>query len=660
MQNLKNYHLDRKLLSIIVAVAMVISMFAWTAGTANAAQTGANDININTAQDLADFAADVNNGNTYLGSTVTLTASIDLRSLGVDWTPIGLATIGSDPGTNSPVILVGGGFAGTFEGGGNTISNLTINTDVSGYGLFGYLAPAGTIQNLTVSGTVTATAAATDAIGGVVAYNSGIINHVTNNASVAAANSHNVGGIAGFNNGYYGNNLPNGIITNCQNTGAITGLSKAGGITGENAGVINSCSNAITGVVTNPGSGKNGAGGIAGRNGNNDTALEAGEIFDCYNAAPVSTSDGRWGGGIVGFENALSTTINCYDVGAVTGYEDDYPIIGSNENPAVTVLDNYSLDSIPPTTVEDDRTGTRKDQIYMQSVAFAELLETKAYGDNVWAGAAGVYPALTYTAPVPPPSGGGTHNDYAVIYLSHDGDDESLAPDAPATPVATLGKAVALADQSSVAGVYVNVLDTIDFAATQSIFGNGISVQWHGSDDTMFTVVAHSTTPVNLTLGGLKIDGEDVDTVFAVEGNASAAAGLTLRNNTSIDECGTAIDMVAYGNLTLNQSTIGGTNYSVRLEDSTDTMTIFTGPGQSLDVDSVVYLADGDVITLNSALTSDLTVETEDDPADGEVLVAVAADSDIADASVPFLQFFGSGVDFVADGTDIYAVSASR
>ena len=73
--------------------------------------SSANEYYINTAQDLWDFAEEVNNGNTFEGVTVFLTNDIDL---GCDeenqWIPIGVLT----------------SFEGVFDGKNYKISGLYI------------------------------------------------------------------------------------------------------------------------------------------------------------------------------------------------------------------------------------------------------------------------------------------------------------------------------------------------------------------------------------------------------------------------------------------------------------------------------------------------------------------------------------------------------
>lgn len=78
---------------------------------------------------LKAFAAMANNGNTFVGKTIKLTADIDLNNIA--WTPIAV-------------------FTGTFNGNGKTISNLNVTAEKAA-GFFANLYK-GTIINLTIDG----------------------------------------------------------------------------------------------------------------------------------------------------------------------------------------------------------------------------------------------------------------------------------------------------------------------------------------------------------------------------------------------------------------------------------------------------------------------------------------------------------------------------
>ena len=97
---------------------------------------------ISTIDTLMKFAESVNDGEDYDGKYVALACDLDIS--GETWAPIGTA----DHGRTS-------GFAGTFDGRGYTVSNLTCGTakDAKKYeavGFFGVIAEGGTVKNLNV------------------------------------------------------------------------------------------------------------------------------------------------------------------------------------------------------------------------------------------------------------------------------------------------------------------------------------------------------------------------------------------------------------------------------------------------------------------------------------------------------------------------------
>ncbi|SHH97804.1 hypothetical protein SAMN02745823_01723 [Sporobacter termitidis DSM 10068] len=598
----------RKALSVVFALALIVSLVAGLAITASAADYTMSAVNTNgtncangdvvsisSPTELGYFATYVNtSGKNTQGVTFYLTGNIALSG---SWTPVGIATVSTDAATSSPYISAGAGFAGTFDGGGYTISGLSVSLNQSGVGLFKYLAPTGMIVDLTVSGSVTTTGSY-DAIGGVVGYNSGIINNVTSNVTVSATSAYNVGGIAGFNNSYFGTS-PQGIIVNSRNTAAVTGMNKVGGITGENAGTISSCSNSAKIDGTNASS-KNGIGGIAGRNGNNNTAVETGKIIDCFNAGEVGRTGQKWVGGITGFQNALSSVYNTVSTGnIVTGSGFDNPTVGQNEG---TTTYGYCLDTLYYTGGTDAERGIPKTATELKDAAFVTTLNTYASRTTapyIWAAVAGNYPALNYNAAVPSPSGGGSTNNYAVIYLSSSGSD-SNAGNTSGAPVQTLRKAVELAGKSTNPSVYVSVMNTITVSNAQSVFGSDTDINWDGSTGPMFSIASGG----NLTIGGLNIDGDAVTTAF----NVASGGALTLRNNASISDCGTAVNVAGGGSLTANYSSISGSSYSVYLASSTSVFTMYASTSQTITLSGTVYLATGAYIRVGSALTSDLTV----------------------------------------------------
>lgn len=294
--------MKKKLGAILLVLCLVFSVFppfAWADG--GYTEDAEGNVAISTAEGLRQLAAAVNGGNSFTGKTVTLTADLDLKN--EPWTPIGRE--------EAP-------FMGTFDGGGHTVSNLTVSDESMAYaGLFGLLKSPGAIQDLTVNNvTITAQEIAGGLIGS--AFTGSVTNcHVTGAITVSAhykagglagegyANlenctvkgsdgsevtathdggsleGDNVGGLIGFK-GEGGNRIENCLVENLT----VTGTRKIGGLVG--SAFLN---NQITGcevrsctVQTNAteeyasaNSATMGVGGLVGlytANGNNDGALE--------------------------------------------------------------------------------------------------------------------------------------------------------------------------------------------------------------------------------------------------------------------------------------------------------------------------------------------------------------------------------------------------
>ena len=214
---------------------------------------------ISTADGLRALAGIVDNGYDFAGKTVVLDEDIDLKGDDSNqWNPIG--SYGSG-GTNKLP------FNGAFDGGGNTISGLYINTGESAAGLFAYIGENGNVQNLAVSGTVNANANS----GGIAAYNYGTISNCYADVDVTVEKSY-AGGIAGSSDGR---------VENCYNLGDIKGESSVAGIVGAIYG---------SGLT----------------------------IENCYNFGNITGSGGSWlyVGGILGStttaSGAIAVSVNCY------------------------------------------------------------------------------------------------------------------------------------------------------------------------------------------------------------------------------------------------------------------------------------------------------------------------------------------------------------
>ncbi len=213
----------------------------------------------------------------HLDACAKLTASIDLQASDDNkWVPIGNGSIASDSNT----------FVGTFDGDGFTISglNTTKNSGRNPYGLFVF--SKGTIQNLTVKGSISSGWF----IGLVVADNVNGGKVINCHADGTVGSNYSGGGLVGYNDGLVdkcsakakivsgtglgvltGNNGANGVISDCIAIGGITTSGEEGGITSYNSNIIKNC------VYIDDGTGiANGRGAIA------STSKTDGGVTNCY------------------------------------------------------------------------------------------------------------------------------------------------------------------------------------------------------------------------------------------------------------------------------------------------------------------------------------------------------------------------------------------
>ena len=214
---------------------------------------------VTSADGLMNIAKLVNGGKTDIN--ITLDTDIDLT--GKDWTPIGTDYDNA--------------YTGTFDGGGHTITGLTVTTNDQYAGLFGYLGKFGkfcTVKNVVMDGI-----------------------QITCNHRLGSA-----GGVAGYSRAV--------TIENCSVSGSVSGTMRAGGVVGgQNGGSITGCSSSATvkGTLN--------VGGVAGET-NSGATMAA-----CYATGNVTIEidpiNNTFGGGLVGV-NARGSVLACYATGNVT------------------------------------------------------------------------------------------------------------------------------------------------------------------------------------------------------------------------------------------------------------------------------------------------------------------------------------------------------
>lgn len=284
--------------SLLLVVAMCLTLLPTAAFAVDDEETAAapEKFVITSVSDLQTFADAVNEGD-YDGKTdavVTLDADLDLA--GIAWTPMG------DTSHD---------FAGTFDGQGHTISNLTIGTadaPITGElaGLFGVV--EGTVKNLFLD-EVSVNANVGYYVGGLAAYAVGPIEncHITKLDMDAVASG--VGGLIGYatsGNSIYGCSVSGEIAvkSGCQGVGGFIGSM------GKNAQITYS---GATVSVTAPKERSTNAGGFIGR-GNGERAARA-IVKNCYSKGAVT--GGAYAGGFTGSMAGMDIQ-NCYATGNVT------------------------------------------------------------------------------------------------------------------------------------------------------------------------------------------------------------------------------------------------------------------------------------------------------------------------------------------------------
>lgn len=355
-------------ITVTVAENEIAVQAADTSAEPSGSGTAADPYQIGNADQLMWFAAKVNGSTKKSTSNLCAKLTSDIDLTGKEWTPIGCYNSYSD------CVYYGG----TFDGAGHTVSGLTINNAKTYQALFGYV-KGGTIQDLTVKGSVKTSTKSSSYAAGIVSYGNPVtIKNCTNEVDVTASAKgyaagvcayvingsklesctnkgmvsgygDYVGGVAGtvtgstttitgcFNHGvvtntgkpssyaYSTGGIAGGISTGvtverCGNTGNITStLKRTGGIAGSAGGTINACFN--TGTIT----GIYGVGGIAGDSGTSDA-----KVTGCYNTGDVKgvspsasfkDTNAKGIGGIiggVGGTNYKASVSGCYNMGTVS------------------------------------------------------------------------------------------------------------------------------------------------------------------------------------------------------------------------------------------------------------------------------------------------------------------------------------------------------
>ena len=214
----------------------------------------------------------------------TLTADIDLT--GKDWSPIGTNFYNS--------------YTGTFDGGGHTIMGLTVTTNDQYVGLFGRLGKAGTVKNVVMEGIQITCNHRLGYAGGVAGFSWG---GTIENCSVSGSVSGTIcaGGVVGIQ--------WEASITGCSSSATVNGMVQVGGVAGETNSGATMAACYATGNVTIEIDPINNilGGGLVGFNAGSS-------VLACYATGNVtSTGSGTGNVHIGGFLGGNYTTVTaCY------------------------------------------------------------------------------------------------------------------------------------------------------------------------------------------------------------------------------------------------------------------------------------------------------------------------------------------------------------
>lgn len=289
----------KRLLSLLLAALLLLALPLPARAEDAAAYT------IDSAEDFVAFARQCARESYSLGRRFVLTADIDLSGLDYEsaaW------------------------FAGSFDGGGHTVSGLSLRGDGSRQGLFRTVAADATVSNLHVRGEVTPGGTA-EYVGGLAGVNEGKLLYCSFKGTVRGVNA--VGTLAGHN-------AASGVIRGSGGSGTVLGEHRVGGLVGLNEGRLEDCESAAavnTEAVTPGGEAHfdlaafsqedfvdlSDIGGVAGEN--------SGALLRCRSRGAVGYPyTGYNVGGVAGKSSGFVDA--CESTGAVEGRRDVGGIVG--------------------------------------------------------------------------------------------------------------------------------------------------------------------------------------------------------------------------------------------------------------------------------------------------------------------------------------------
>ncbi len=274
-------------------------------------------------------------------------------------------------------------FAGTFNGGGKTISNFSVSASSGSTGLFAVVNAGAVVKNLALSNALISLNGTSGNSGVLAGDSAGLIENCSSSGTVTGVFSDNsqfsqaAGGLVGLNN-------LGGVIRGSHSSAAVTGTgnyANPGGLVGINLQGTVEKSYALGAVAT--GATAYNTGGLIGWN-------YSGTVTDSYARGSVtSNSGGNYAGGLIGWNFPMGTNVaRTYATGAVTGIGGRGGLI-YNSQQTLEVVDSH-YDTQTTGTVSSPGGGVGHSTVGMQDVS------TYAGWDNttVWTIVPASYPEL--------------------------------------------------------------------------------------------------------------------------------------------------------------------------------------------------------------------------------------------------------------------------
>ena len=252
---------------------------------------GQGNYTVTSAEGLKNIAKLVNDGNT--GIDITLTGNITLTG---DWTPIGTS--------------ISNAYKGTFDGGGHTITGLTVTGSDQYAGLFGRIGSGGKVKDVTLEEVKIESNNDMSAVGGVAGRSYGTLENCSVSGSVSGSGNNGIaGGVVGYQSG--------GFLTGCSSSATVNAGNAAGGVAGltDSGATLTACYATDDVTLVSNGTGTYYAGGVVGDNINRST------VIACYAWGSVTGSGSGtiYVGGVTG-TNDEGTLTACYHAnGTVSG-----------------------------------------------------------------------------------------------------------------------------------------------------------------------------------------------------------------------------------------------------------------------------------------------------------------------------------------------------